>query len=36
LQAVDWWSLGILTCELMTGTPPFLVGENSPREDVLA
>jgi serine/threonine protein kinase len=23
LQAADWWSTGILTCELMAGDHPF-------------
>jgi ribosomal protein S6 kinase alpha-5 len=28
LQTVDWWSLGVLTFELLTGTSPFS-SENS-------
>ena len=22
-QASDWWALGVVTCELLTGIPPF-------------
>jgi serine/threonine protein kinase len=25
LQAVDWWSTGVLTCELLAGDNPFSV-----------
>jgi len=36
LQAVDWWSLGVVACQLLTGESPFTAGENNPREEVFA
>jgi serine/threonine protein kinase len=31
LQAVDWWSVGIIAFELLTGFTPFEEGDNVPR-----
>lgn len=34
-QAVDWWSLGILIFELLTGASPFtLEGERNTQAEV--
>jgi serine/threonine protein kinase len=29
LQAADWWSTGVLTCELLAGDTPFNVDEET-------
>lgn len=35
LQSVDWWSLGILMFELLTGASPFtLEGERNSQSEV--
>lgn len=35
LQSVDWWSLGILMFELLTGASPFtLEGEKNTQAEV--
>ncbi|KAK3861316.1 hypothetical protein Pcinc_032696 [Petrolisthes cinctipes] len=34
-QAVDWWSIGVLTYELLTGASPFTVeGEKNNQQDI--
>jgi len=34
-QAVDWWSVGVLTFELLTGASPFTVeGEKNSQQDI--
>jgi serine/threonine protein kinase len=32
---VDWWSLGVVACELLTGELPFDVEEDKPTKEVL-
>lgn len=35
LQAVDWWSVGVLTYELLTGASPFTVeGEKNNQQEI--
>ena len=34
-QAVDWWGVGVLTYELLTGASPFTVeGEKNNQQEI--